>query len=289
MRLDRVVGIVLGGSLGLALDGCILPPGSPWGEVEASLEASFTLSESRQTESGALKTSNDYAITLSRVAFTLDALAISQVSDAASTFDPANPPEGYSLCHGGHCHADDGSLVSYEDIAASLGLSSSGYQVQMPIGAETELSDVSSSVVLGACSSDCQLEYGALSTVTLSLSAVSLSGLVQDATTQGRLPAEGVPFSLEMPLTLTVEAPLEGAADKTSLPLIRLAVVFPLTERFLDGIDWSQAATGLAEGETLTLESTDAAALQLVSNLDLYAGLEVSITREAIAGAAIAP
>lgn len=36
------------------------------------------------------------------------------------SFDPADPPEGYSLCHNGHCHKDDGTLPTYEQIEAEL-------------------------------------------------------------------------------------------------------------------------------------------------------------------------
>jgi len=43
-----------------------------------------------------------------------------QALEGGVSFDPADPPEGYGLCHNGHCHKDDGTLPTYEQIEAEL-------------------------------------------------------------------------------------------------------------------------------------------------------------------------
>ena len=35
-------------------------------------------------------------------------------------FDAEHPPEGFHTCHTGHCHAEDGSVISYAEVAATL-------------------------------------------------------------------------------------------------------------------------------------------------------------------------
>ena len=103
----------------ISLGGCT-DPGLPWGVVEATIEAKFDPSEGRLDDEGRLKTSANYALELESVAVTFDALTLTLAGAGAADFDPANPPEGYSLCHNGHCHAASGELVDYEDIQAEM-------------------------------------------------------------------------------------------------------------------------------------------------------------------------
>ncbi|MBA2661357.1 MAG: hypothetical protein H0U74_03630 [Bradymonadaceae bacterium] len=87
---------------------CAFEPGEPWGYVETTI----TLSEIDEPA----------AITISSVELGLRTLRLYSTGSAsgpAADFDPANPPPGFSLCHNGHCHADDGSLPSYAEVAAA--------------------------------------------------------------------------------------------------------------------------------------------------------------------------
>ena len=92
-------------------------PGLPWGWVEAEVQGSFDPDEGRLDDEGRLKTSGNYALALDTVEVTFDALTVVLAGAGTADFDPANPPEGYSLCHNGHCHSDAGALVDYEIIA----------------------------------------------------------------------------------------------------------------------------------------------------------------------------
>ena len=88
-----------------------LDDGLPWGTLEATMEASFAPSEGRLDDDGRLKTSQNYVVALDEVAVAFDAFTLVLAAGGAAAFDPSNPPEGYSLCHNGHCHADSGERL----------------------------------------------------------------------------------------------------------------------------------------------------------------------------------
>lgn len=100
---------ILGLSAMLALASCTFSPGEPWGWVDAELTV-YPVASSGDVEI------DTQSIELRAI----DVRAPAASTEAVNEFDPANPPPGYSLCHGGHCHADDGSLVDYEEIEAGL-------------------------------------------------------------------------------------------------------------------------------------------------------------------------
>jgi len=159
-------------------------------------------------------------------------------------FDPADPPEGYSLCHNGHCHADSGELVDYEDISAELagGQTSAGGVVQAidsEVGLDT--GDVVD-VPLDDCSNDCQLERGLLNTVTLEVRSLRISGRAFDTTEQQRLPEEGVAFETVIPLNLEFTRVVEGRIADGEPVDVNLLVRLELTEKMLDPVEFGPAA-----------------------------------------------
>ncbi|MBM4373379.1 MAG: hypothetical protein FJ098_17105, partial [Deltaproteobacteria bacterium] len=103
--------------------GCAFTDGEPWGEVRPALRVVFDPSPERLTPEGWLRTTLGYGVELHALDVSVDGLTLSMAAggEGAAVFDPADPPEGYSLCHNGHCHAASGALVSYEAIAAELG------------------------------------------------------------------------------------------------------------------------------------------------------------------------
>lgn len=106
----------------LLLLGCAFGPGHGFGEIAAAdLAVGFEPGEARDLGDGWVLANNGDRFTLDTLAFTVESLDLLALEGGGSaTFDPANPPEGYGLCHGGHCHADDGRLVAYADIEAEL-------------------------------------------------------------------------------------------------------------------------------------------------------------------------
>jgi hypothetical protein len=221
---------------------CALDAGDPWGELSVSLEVAPLIEDDRDLD-GLWVTSRDYLIDLDRAELDVESVAFIAKSDAIA-FDPSNPPEGYSLCHNGHCHHTSGRLVDYEDINNELALA--GAQAPLfVIPAQTiELDeDESSPVELGLCSVEepCVVDSPtSLETAVVTVSQLSLSGRVLDRRTgeRARLPEEGVPFSTvisetQIPATTAVSFGPREALRRA----LRLRLTIPAT--LFDDIDWA--------------------------------------------------
>ena len=118
-----------------AVVGC-LGDGLPWGQLEASMTATFAPSPDRLDDQGRLKTAANYVVDIEEISLGFDAFSLVLAAQGAAGFDPANPPEGYSLCHNGHCHSDSGALVDYEDIALEMAGGSGGARVAVGLDSE---------------------------------------------------------------------------------------------------------------------------------------------------------
>lgn len=98
----------------LAGAGCAFDDGEPWGRVETTLRAEPRFDTPRITI-------DSVEIGIRNVRYYGPGTGAGGAAGGDVPFDPANPPPGFSLCHGGHCHADDGRLVPYEEIGADAG------------------------------------------------------------------------------------------------------------------------------------------------------------------------
>ncbi len=211
--------------------GCTFSDGLPWGLAEVSLEASFEPPASRLDDAGRLKTSGGYAFEVERVAVGFDAVTVLLAGSASTSFDPAEPPEGFSLCHNGHCHADDGRLVAYDEVVieASGGgarVARAVTEAETPLGAPREVS-------LGACSDGCELPRGDLAAVFVDASHLALEGRVYGPG------LEGSRIALAVDAPLRFRAPLSGAVDNGEPVGVRVRVHFELTPKLLDGFDFA--------------------------------------------------
>lgn len=232
----------------LVLGGCALSEGNPWGIAEASLEARFAPPPARLTGEGRLLTSSSYAVELELLELGFDGLTLTVTADeAATTFDPANPPPGYSLCHGGHCHAEDGRLVDYEEIEAELGGAIGGAsRLAMLVEADVELGETAVPLPISGCDGPCYLERGVLSRVAVTLHELTVSGRVYEARggQPPRLPAEGLAFHGTISLELDVSAPASAAIDDGRRLGVRVASRFELAASLFDGVAWPELPSG---------------------------------------------
>jgi hypothetical protein len=263
-------------STGLAvatlLPACALEPGDPWGLVQPTLEVGLSVPPGRLDDTGRLRTSDDYRVTVESVRLEVDALELVAGESGVLSFDPANPPPGYSLCHNGHCHADDGRLVDYADIEAELagGGGATGPLIAVP--GDTAAFDASAPVLLslGGCADDgCVID--APVTVALlraRITAFHLEARVEDARVgeAARLPEGGVPVSV----SLTAASPgdsLESAAVAVSLRFgpgedagLALSLGLSVGPELFDGQPWAASSAELetamasALGPALSLE-----------------------------------
>lgn len=118
-RRELLIGSLkrLGGLLVFAgLVGCTFADGSPWGRVDGRMQARSLERTGASPED----------IEIDRAVLKAEVVAESvttQSGGSGGSFDPSNPPSGYSLCHNGHCHSDEGELVPYEKVRAEMNAS----------------------------------------------------------------------------------------------------------------------------------------------------------------------
>ena len=218
------------------ITGCVSEDGESWGEISILLSVDSELDSRIQEDQ--LRTAQDYMISLERFDVTIDVVKVNLAADTALNFDPADPPEGYSLCHNGHCHADDGSLVDYEDISLELSGNSGGITIE--IGREISLDSFESAIVCeqNSCQNESFQSRGSLSSVSI-LVDVAISGRAFDApNVPERVALEGVPFAVQLE-NVEIITPISGEIGPNALPKILLIMDLVLPANVFDDIDFS--------------------------------------------------
>ena len=91
--------------------------------LEPSVRAAYTPIASRDAGNGYQRLSSDFQVRLTAARVRLERIDLlgGASSSGPTSFDPANPPPGYTICHNGHCDREDGAQVSYDEVAAELG------------------------------------------------------------------------------------------------------------------------------------------------------------------------
>lgn len=280
MSLARLLPISLAVA---ALAGCAWGPGAGFATLQkVTTTQALPIAADRLDETGRWKTDNGYRLTVAEklVRVHVSALVIDGVGEGAQaagpgTFDPANPPPGYSLCHGGHCHRDDGALVDYADIPTGTGAAVSATKRLMvltpttrvafvPLGGEAVLDSFNCRGVDQACAFD----QGTADSATLYVEALQAYGQV----TAG--PGAADVGTVEWVLNLEQFA--QPSSFKSGMPPrlidrlgpagLRFTGRFQVTERLFDGIQWERLAK-TAAGATLKLEADAATREQILTNL----------------------
>ena len=218
--------------------GCAFDDGNPWGRATFEVAAMFDPPGSR-LDDGLLKTAKDFRVEVETLEVTLEAIELEvSTSGEVGEFDPANPPPGYSLCHNGHCHFEDGSLVDYEDIAVEQ--AGGDFVVTQTIDGAVNLGAQPRAASLGQCSMNCQLERGALGVVRLRVSNVRLVATVTD--TRDRL-AEPLEIDRSFPVDATVSVPVEGQIGVGEPGGVQIGATFEMPAGFLDRVDFDDPET----------------------------------------------
>lgn len=213
---------------------CAFGDGEPMGAVTVEVAARWVEDPDRD-DGGWQRLASDFEVQVTAAAAELGALALIDVGGAAAGFDPANPPPGYTLCHNGHCHAEDGSLVPYEDIAAEL----AGGAAPAPVLA----------IELGAWDllADQARRFGpedvgraTIGRVEIDLAALAVEGVVRDRRDPPRLEGE-VPFTLAVapPEPFVVLGRIDLPVDRAHDPRIALDVDLTLTAALLDAVPFT--------------------------------------------------
>jgi len=255
-------------ALAATLSGCMLEDGEPWGRVRADLAIAFEPEAGRVVE-GRLATAKDYRVEVDTLEVELGPMALFAGATSALGFDPASPPDGYTLCHNGHCHTTDGRLVSYEEIARELagdGADGTALVTWSPevgphvlaLGARRQVPAV------GCETRGCAIaEPTSVGVLSLRVEHVRIVGHAFDARTgaNARLPAEGVAFTVDVGAIPVVQALSERFGPSERLGL-GLAVTMSVPAGLFDEVDFAtgepldaDVGEALASGLRLGLEA----------------------------------
>lgn len=232
----------LGALACVPLAGCALGPGSPFATVTASLDAAVVVPADRDAGGGWIRLSSDYQIRFETLVVGAIGIDLVAFGSAAGAFDPAHPPEGYTLCHSGHCHRTDGALIPYEQVAAEAGGGGATPVVSLalPPGALDALAGVDDLPL--SCDGSCDVLTAAdVRRVTLLVEALTIQGRARDGRASPRLPGE-VPFRFLVDASsepLGFGAPVELPFDRTSLPQVRLQVSLSPSPAAFDPVDFA--------------------------------------------------
>jgi hypothetical protein len=204
----------------LLLAGCTFVDGEHFLSLEARAGGRWVVGAGRDAGDGWQRLNTELEVVLDELRVDVASLALLDVGGERLAFDPASPPPGYTLCHGGHCHAVDGSLVSYEEISAMLGGGEATPALELPVG-ELDL------LVAGErelCDPTCHVDRPVtLGRARAQIRTLSLRGRVRDGLVPPRFEGEReftidvTPADLHMFGALDLEADGHGAPDASLL------------------------------------------------------------------------
>ena len=200
--------------------------------------------EGRLDDAGQLKTSKSYLVDFSPVEVAVESVAFESVDgDEGASFDPGLPPEGYSLCHNGHCHNADDELIPYETIRLELGGNSSNSiwvtqavdeALQVDMGKERVLAKV----LVGECDDlgeRCEIGPSDLRSVRMN---VRLGELTMRVYHPEKVAPEGVPFTFGPLESTSLRTYFSAELGSDSKATLALSIQLKLGPRIWDAIDW---------------------------------------------------
>ncbi|WNG38312.1 hypothetical protein F0U61_35040 [Archangium violaceum] len=261
---------------GLTLGGCAWEPGQGFAVVEPTVRAAYEPLPERAAENGYQRLSSDYQVRVDAAAMRVsDIELIASAGGSGGGFDPANPPPGYSLCHGGHCHRDDGALIPYEQVAAEMGGGGgSRTVVTLPVGEPLNLLTPETRAV--GCEPECALPQTQVSQGRWGVESLRFEGTVRDSRATPRFPDERR-FILDLTPAAGSDEPVvvfsgtvDLASDRSHPPETKLDLNLVLTAALFDVVDWStltQDSDGVVTINATTNAAARAALVERLANV----------------------
>ena len=256
-----VRGVVLVG-VAAAATGCTFQEGGWFAVIDPSLSARHLELPERDAGNGWQTLGSGFEVKLEAMQLHLGELELVDVGAGGGSFDPANPPPGYSNCHNGHCHDEHGGLVSYEEIEAELAggegarpvlhLLSAGEMELLP-GFEGPLE----------CEGGCGIGEARIRQVRAPIAEIGFAGSVRDTRVPARITGE-VPWTAVVTVAEgdghgehgegehveehedgapSLEGALDLPADRAHAPDVRLALSIEPTAAIFDEIDFAALVT----------------------------------------------
>jgi hypothetical protein len=237
----------------LALGGCAWGPGQGFAVVEPTVHVAYEALPARNVGDGYQKLASDYQVRLDSASMQLDGIELIALSSGSGGgFDPANPPPGYSLCHGGHCHRDDGALIDYEQIAAEMG-GGGGSSTVVTLPVEEPLNLLAPETRVVGCEPECALPQTQVSQGRWGIKTLRITGTVRDGRVPPRIASERE-FVLDLAPTTGSETPVavltgqvDLPSDRATPPEAKVALRLVLTAQLFDTVDWATLARSTAD------------------------------------------
>lgn len=236
----------------LFLSGCALEPGESFAVLEPTVRADYTPVAARDVGDGFQRLASDFELRLDGAALGVDHINLvgGGGNRGPTTFNPANPPPGYSSCHNGHCHRDDGALVDYEDIQAELDGGGGGAEATVAsLHVDADLDLLADQTLAPGCEPSCELDRTTVSRYQWDVSSVNLEGAVRDSRATPRFNGERR-FRLALAATneatplMVLRGPVNIPADRENKPRVKLALRLTLAPTLFDSLDWAAATQG---------------------------------------------
>lgn len=269
------------GAIALGIAGCAWQAGTGFGTLrQADLSAAFSPSASRLDAEGRLKTDNSMRVKVDALSLKVRSLSFSSATQATSgsggTFDPANPPAGYSNCHSGHCHRSDGALIAYEDIQAEMngGKATETTVLSLPGASAVSLLSGTASVPLGTATPSAILAKGSWTKAVLAIESIEATGSVVDPTAEARLGGQPRTWTFKFapsPQTKRVSVVI----DRSQPEAVRIKGALAISEKLMDQLDWKSLA---ASPGTIDLTANATASARLAENLS-QSTFDLDVTR----------
>lgn len=247
-------------ALALSAPGCTWGEGSGFATLESThVSAQLQLDERTPDE---LTTDLGYVVQLESAELFVEDVVLEQggQTEHGAQFDPAHPPDGYSSCHAGHCHSDDGRLVPYAEIEAERAASGEEYTavVSVPVHAPLDLLRGGPLRVRHAQPS-AELPRAELERVTLHAESLRIRGSVRDAT------GVSLPLHVDLALHASLRAAVHVDIDRDTAARVRATVELAVPASLLDGVDFARFADA---GSVTLSEPTSPAAEPVLDALD---------------------
>ena len=239
------------------LAGCAWTPGSGFATVApGAVTAAYDVPASRLDEQGRWKTSNSYRLALaSGVGIALAEVALQAPGQAAAgggsavdpstiSIDPANPPPGYTFCHGQDCHRADGSVATYDEIRQELARGGGGpaappktvSALKPQVALASWAAPGGATWTLAGCDPHCFLPQTRLSQAVLRVAKLTASGTVVAAAG-----GEPRPFTLDLALGASAfTAPVDANVTLKGAAQLAFAGTFKVSEKLFDGLPFER-------------------------------------------------
>ncbi len=237
----------------LHLFACTFQPGGAFATLDgATFEAALEPGAARDLSTGdalIFLTDLAYEVTVERADVGVESVDILTLQASGGAFDPANPPDGFTLCHGGHCHDEGGALWSYAEVEAFMATGGGGFStvVGMPVDASLDLVHPEARAVAPDTS---DLPMGPLDRLEVGWTTFVLEG-----TAVGGALVGPTPVRVEVALPDAVGVDLGYDVGRTGPEALTLAARLAVPGTLFDGVD---LATLVVDG-AVDLTATDAA------------------------------